>query len=91
MTVMSVDPGFGGRTFIDGSEKKVAAVRALLSQKGLSLPVGADGGINYNTLQQVVKAGAAHLVAGSAVFNRSFIKNIRGLRENANEVAYEGT
>jgi ribulose-phosphate 3-epimerase len=69
----------------------VAAVRALLSQKGLSMPVGADGGINYNTLQLVVKAGATYLVAGSAVFKRSFIKNIRGLRESANEVAYEGT
>ena len=74
---------------IEGSEKEVAAVRALLSQKGLSMPVGLDGGIIYNTLQLVVKAGAAYLVAGRAVFNGSFIKNIRCLRESANEVAHK--
>jgi len=83
--VMSVEPGFGGQTFIRGSERKVAVVKTMLYQKGLDIPIGVDGGINNQTISLVVKAGATHLIAGSAIFKGDVIKNIRNLREKANE------
>lgn len=89
--IMTVEPGFGGQTFIRGSEKKVAAVKTMLYQKGLDIPIGVDGGINHNTIPLVVKAGATHLIAGSAVFKGDVMKNIRNLRERAKESPYEGT
>jgi len=57
----------------------------MLYQKGIDIPIGVDGGINNNTIPLVVKAGAAHLIAGSAVFKGDVVKNIRNLREKANE------
>jgi ribulose-phosphate 3-epimerase len=87
--IMTVDPGFSGQTFINGSEKKVAAVKTMLDQKGLDIPIGVDGGINNNTIPLVVKAGATQLVAGSAVFKGDVMKNIRILRKKANEAVCE--
>jgi len=87
--IMTVEPGFGGQTFIKGSEKKVAAIKTILSQKGLDIPIGVDGGINNNTIPMVVKAGATQLIAGSAVFTGDIMKNIRILRERANEAVCE--
>ena len=87
--IMTVEPGFGGQTFIKGSEKKVAAIKTILSQKGLDIPIGVDGGINNNTIPLVVKAGTTQLVAGSAVFTGDVMKNIRILRERANEAVCE--
>ena len=87
--IMTVEPGFSGQTFIKGSEKKVAAIKTILSQKGLDMPIGVDGGINNNTIPLVVKAGATQLVAGSAVFTGDVMKNIRILRERVNEAVGE--
>jgi ribulose-phosphate 3-epimerase len=87
--IMTVEPGFGGQTFIKGSEKKVAAIKTILSQKGLDIPIGVDGGINNNTIPLVVKAGATQLIAGSSVFKGNVIKNICILRERANETVCE--
>ena len=87
--IMTVEPGFSGQTFIKGSEKKVAAIKTILSQKGLDIPIGVDGGINNNTIPLVVKAGATQLIAGSAVFTGDIMKNIRILRERANEAVCE--
>ena len=87
--IMTVEPGFGGQTFIKGSEKKVAAIKTILSQKGLNIPIGVDGGINNNTIPLVVKAGATQLIAGSSVFKGDVMKNIRNLREKANGAACE--
>lgn len=67
--VMSVNPGFGGQTFIARSESKVAAVRALLDRSGNSAaPIEVDGGIDMKTAARVVAAGARMLVAGNAIF-----------------------
>ena len=51
--IMTVEPGFGGQTFIRGSEKKVAAIKTMLYQKGLDISIGVDGGINNNTIPLV--------------------------------------
>jgi ribulose-phosphate 3-epimerase len=67
--VMSVNPGFGGQTFIPRSESKVREVRALLDGVGNSAPVEIDGGIDQRNVGRVVAAGARIIVAGSAVFH----------------------
>jgi ribulose-phosphate 3-epimerase len=87
--IMTVEPGFSGQTFIKGSEKKVAAIKTRLDQKDLDISIGVDGGINNNTIPMVVKAGATQLIAGSSVFKGDVIKNIRILRERANEAVCE--
>ena len=67
--VMSVNPGFGGQTFIPRSESKVREVRALLDAAGNRAPVEIDGGVDQHNIARVVAAGARIVVAGSAVFN----------------------
>jgi ribulose-phosphate 3-epimerase len=68
--VMSVDPGFGGQTFIPHSESKVKDVRALLDRSGNTVaPVEIDGGIDLATAARVAAAGARIIVAGSAIFH----------------------
>jgi len=67
--VMSVNPGFGGQTFIPRSESKVREVRALLDAAGNHAPVEIDGGVDQHNIARVVAAGARIIVAGSAVFN----------------------
>ena len=67
--VMSVNPGFGGQSFIPRSEHKVTAVRALLDRAGNNAPVEIDGGIDFHNVGRVVAAGARIIVAGSAVFH----------------------
>jgi ribulose-phosphate 3-epimerase len=67
--VMSVNPGFGGQTFIPRSESKVREVRALLDRAGNRAPIEIDGGIDQHNVARVVAAGAEIIVAGSAVFH----------------------
>jgi ribulose-phosphate 3-epimerase len=66
--VMSVNPGFGGQTFIPRSVDKIRAVRALLTAAGNPAPIEVDGGVDLRTVSDVVKAGADILVAGHAIF-----------------------
>jgi ribulose-phosphate 3-epimerase len=66
--VMSVNPGFGGQTFIERSESKIRAVRALLDRAGNPAPVSVDGGIDHANAARAVAAGAGILVAGNAIF-----------------------
>jgi ribulose-phosphate 3-epimerase len=66
--VMSVNPGFGGQTFIPRSESKVREVRALLDRAGNPAPVEIDGGVDLRNVARVVAAGARIIVAGAAVF-----------------------
>jgi ribulose-phosphate 3-epimerase len=67
--VMSVNPGFGGQTFIPRSESKVREVRALLDRVGNAAPVEIDGGIDQTNVGRIVAAGARMIVAGSAIFH----------------------
>jgi ribulose-phosphate 3-epimerase len=66
--VMSVNPGFGGQTFIPHSESKLRAVRELLAQIGSTAPIEVDGGIDHGNAARVAAAGADILVAGNAIF-----------------------
>ncbi|MDB2696759.1 ribulose-phosphate 3-epimerase [Alphaproteobacteria bacterium] len=80
--VMSVNPGFGGQSFINSSIDKITAVKELISSKPIKIQV--DGGVNNNIAPQVIKAGANVLVAGSAIFSgsdfKSYQQNIASLR-----------
>jgi ribulose-phosphate 3-epimerase len=66
--VMSVNPGFGGQTFIPRSESKLRAVRQMLAQIGSAALIEVDGGIDLGTAARVAAAGADVLVAGQAIF-----------------------
>ena len=66
--VMTVNPGFGGQTFIEDMLGKIARLRAELDKKGLATELEVDGGINAEIAPKVVQAGARVLVAGAAVF-----------------------
>ena len=71
--IMTVNPGFGGQSFINSSIDKIIAVRDLVSCKPINIQV--DGGINNEIAPQVIKAGANVLVAGSAIFSGSDVKS----------------
>ena len=82
--VMTVNPGFGGQEFIPEMLPKIAQLKQLLIQRGLSCDIEVDGGINEETIPQVVQAGANLLVAGSSVYNKKesveeAVKKLRGL------------
>ena len=69
--VMTVEPGFGGQSFMADQLEKIRAIRALLKERGLRCELEVDGGINAETAPLAVEAGADVLVAGSAVFGKS--------------------
>jgi ribulose-phosphate 3-epimerase len=82
--VMSVNPGFGGQTFIPRSESKIRAVRALLDRAGNPAPVTVDGGVDHGNAARIAAAGAGILVAGSAIFAGGGAERAtRALREAA--------
>ncbi|KIX90400.1 ribulose-phosphate 3-epimerase [Staphylococcus microti] len=69
--IMSVNPGFGGQAFIPSSLDKIRELKALRESQGLAFCIEVDGGVNAETAQQVVEAGADWLVAGSYFFNQA--------------------
>lgn len=80
--IMSVNPGFGGQKFIPGAISKIRRLRSMIIEKQLTTVIQVDGGINKDTAQAVIAAGATILVAGSAVYGAndisSAIRSIRG-------------
>ena len=66
--IMTVEPGFGGQSFMPDMLEKVKTLRAEIERRGLNIDIQVDGGINAETSKMAVKAGANVLVAGSAVF-----------------------
>lgn len=69
--VMSVNPGFGGQSFIEATLRKIERLRATLDQRGLDVRLEVDGGIKPSNARRVIEAGADVLVAGSAVFGQA--------------------
>lgn len=81
--VMSVNPGFGGQSFIDSQLSKIAELRAMIDATGRAIDLEVDGGINFETAPKAVEAGADVLVAGTATFQggaSAYADNIRRLR-----------
>ena len=69
--LMSVNPGFGGQAFIDGTLKKIEAVREMIRLSGRNIRLEVDGGIKASNIRAVAEAGADMFVAGSAIFNQA--------------------
>jgi len=82
--LMSVNPGFGGQQFIEGTVGKIARLRGRLDELELAAELEVDGGINAEIAPRVAKAGARVLVAGAAVFNKkeSVSQALGRIREN---------
>lgn len=78
--LMTVNPGFGGQTYIPYCTEKIRQVREMAQEAGRELDIEVDGGINKNTLPAVLKAGANIIVAGSAVFGGDIEANIKELK-----------
>jgi ribulose-phosphate 3-epimerase len=82
--VMSVNPGFGGQSFIPSALPKLQALRKMIDESGYAIDLEVDGGIKPGTAQQVVAAGADVLVAGNAVFSGgNYRAAIEALRRDA--------
>lgn len=80
--IMSVNPGFGGQSFIESSLCKIGKLKRLIYDTNSKTIIEVDGGVNFKTGQSLVNAGADALVAGSFVFNSPDpMANIKGLRE----------
>ena len=81
--VMSVNPGFGGQSFIPGQLRKIEAIRTMIEKSGRDIDLEVDGGIDPETARQAIAAGADALVAGTATFKggpERYAANLRGLR-----------
>ena len=80
--VMSVNPGFGGQSYIHSCTNKIRKVREMLDDRGVSADLEVDGGVNVDTVNEVISAGANAFVAGSAIFNdkNSVAENVSALR-----------
>jgi len=82
--VMTVNPGFGGQSFIDACLPKIEQLRTMIEKRGLQTELEVDGGVKVDNIGKVAAAGAEVFVAGSAVFNApDYRQTIAALRENA--------
>lgn len=82
--LMTVNPGFGGQSFIEGMVEKVRELRKLLNMRGKKIDIEVDGGIDAENIYRVTEAGANVLVAGSTVYNApDTAEIIRNLKEKA--------
>jgi ribulose-phosphate 3-epimerase len=80
LLVMSVNPGFGGQSFMTSQLKKVERLRAMVDKAGLDIVIEVDGGVTPANAGSCVDAGATALVAGTAVFRGDYAQNIRALK-----------
>ena len=80
--LMSVNPGYGGQSYIPVTTRKIRELRQKLDEAGFSnVPIEVDGGVNEETVDEVLDAGAEILVAGSAVFKNDIAANVRFFHE----------
>ncbi len=85
--IMTVNPGFGGQSFIAGMLPKIEEMRAVIERRGLDILVGVDGGVNARNVKSIIDAGADYLVAGNYVFSgeETMAKAIGVIRKAASE------
>jgi ribulose-phosphate 3-epimerase len=87
--IMSVEPGFGGQSFIPSILVKIRETRKIINSKGLKIDLAVDGGLNEQTVRKVVEAGANVLVMGSAVFGKNSQSEIRELFRSIRDLQSE--
>jgi ribulose-phosphate 3-epimerase len=86
--VMTVEPGFGGQSFLDIMLPKIRRARRLMDKHGLEMWLQVDGGVSASTIEQCAEAGADVFVAGSSVYGTDDpAAAVRGLRQQAEEAA----
>ena len=81
--VMSVNPGFGGQSFIESQLDKIRTLRAMITASGRDIELEVDGGVNRENAARIIEAGASMLVAGTATFKggpTAYADNIAALR-----------
>lgn len=80
--LMSVNPGFGGQSFIETTLDKIKRLKAMIDARGLDIDIQIDGGVKLNNAKEIVEAGANVLVAGSAIFNTDdIVETVAQFRE----------
>ncbi|WP_455715582.1 ribulose-phosphate 3-epimerase [Anaerosporobacter sp.] len=79
--IMSVNPGFGGQKFIPFSLNKIKKLRQMICDKGLDIDIEVDGGVNLDNVEDIIKAGANIIVAGTAVFSGDKANNVKMFNE----------
>ena len=85
--VMTVQPGFGGQKYIEDCTEKIRELRELIEEDDLDVDIQVDGGINEDTLETDIRAGANLLVAGSYVFKGDLASNVRKINEKMRRIA----
>lgn len=82
--IMTVNPGFGGQSFIESSIQKIEKLRKIIEDRGLNIDIQVDGGIKVENVKRVIDAGANIVVAGSAIFgSKDITQTVKQFRENA--------
>ncbi len=81
LLIMSVEPGFGGQTFMKESLEKIRFMRKYIDERNLFVMIEVDGGINLSNVKSVKEAGCDIIVAGTAIFEGDILSNIKALEE----------
>jgi ribulose-phosphate 3-epimerase len=85
--IMTVNPGFGGQSYIESCTKKISDLKSYIDKNKLNVPIEVDGGIKADNVGKVIEAGASIIVAGSAVFeSKDYAKAIKKLLGDASPV-----
>ncbi|MBJ41337.1 MAG: ribulose-phosphate 3-epimerase [Gammaproteobacteria bacterium] len=85
--LMSVNPGFPGQKFIEGTLKKISQARSLIDKSEREIRLEVDGGINLENISKIAKAGADTFVAGSAIFNsNNYSETVKSMRDKLKEI-----
>lgn len=84
--VMTVQPGFGGQKYLEECTEKVQELKALIDAEELDVDIQVDGGINDETMETVLRAGANLVVAGSYVFKEDLVSGVRHAKERMDEI-----
>ena len=79
--LMTVEPGFGGQSYLPASTEKIRELRRMVEERGLNVDIEVDGGIGLSNVREVLNAGANVIVAGSAVFGDRTAENTREFME----------
>ena len=86
--IMSVNPGFGGQSFIKSSLDKISASREIISESGKDIRLEVDGGVKIDNIAEIASAGADTFVAGSAIFgSENYQKTISSMKEEINSIS----
>ena len=86
--IMSVNPGFGGQSFIKSSLDKISASRKIISESGRDIRLEVDGGVKIDNIAEIASAGADTFVAGSAIFgSENYQKTISSMKEEVNSIS----